>query len=209
MHGRIHFFWVILAVLCAAAALIACIYAGLFGQIYNQPGGSPQETVVRFFDSLKNGDYTAAYDCLGDYNTLGLETEPDSEEARQILQALRTSYGYTLKGECSVDGLNAEQTVHFRYLSIRKTEDAVASRVNTVLEEKIAELPQEEVYADGGGYQTGLTDLVYAETLSTVLRNVDGVAAETDLEIHLQYLDGTWKIITDRSLMSALIGGEM
>ena len=53
MRKGLRLFWLIVSVFCAAAAALACVYAGLFGPVFNQPAGDPQETVTLFFDSLK------------------------------------------------------------------------------------------------------------------------------------------------------------
>ena len=208
MSGKIRLFWLILAVLFAAAAGFACFYADLFGSIYNRPDGDPGETVSQFFDSVRNGNYISAYSCLSDYLTLGLEKQPESAEAEQLYAALRQSYRYTLDGTSSISGRGATQRVQFHALNIRRAEQAAAELVNSILEEKVASLPEAEVYDGSGGYQTGLTDLVYEEALGQVLQNTEPLCTDTNLEIRLTYTNGGWKIITDRNLMSALIGGE-
>ena len=201
-------FWLIFAVLFAAAAGFACFYASLFGSIYNQPEGDPGETVTRFFDSVRNGNYVSAYACLSDYVTLGLERTPETPEAAQLYDALRRSYHYQLDGACTVNGLDATQRVRFEALNIRRTESAVAGLVNGILEQKVAELPDSEVYDGNGGYPSSLTDAVYTEALNQALQNTDGLTAETTLDIQLKYMNGGWYMVTDRSLMNALVGGE-
>ncbi len=207
MGGRIRLFWLILAVLFMAAAILACFYAGLFGSIYNQPGGNPGETVSRFFNGLRNGNYPLAYSCLSDYATLGLEQEPETAEAKLIYEAIRSSYSYSLNGESRISGREAEQDVTFSSLNLRKTEDAVAGRVDGILEEMVAVMPESEVYDGNGGYLTSLTDAVYAEALSAALQDTSGLTEETALVITLKYTGGEWKIVTDRALMNALVGG--
>ncbi len=208
MRRGLRLFWLILSVVFAAAAALACIYAGLFGPVFNRPAGNPQETVTKFFDSLKSGDYPAAYACLSDYDTLGLEQEPETAEAKQIYDALKQSYGYILKGDCAVNGKTAAQRVRFRALNIQRTETAIASRVNGILEAKVAELPQAEIYDADGGYLPSLTDSVYREAIEDALKNTDALAVETELEIALRYEQGEWQIVTDRALLNALVGGE-
>lgn len=207
MRGRVRSVWMIAAVMMLVIAAVACIFAFLFGSIYNRPGGEPQETVVRFFDSLKAGDYPTMYACLSDYGTLGLEKEPENGEAGIIYSALRQSYSYTLNGDCFTEGLEATQRVNFRALNIRRVEDAVKDRVNATVEQLMAELPQEEIYSDGGGYRTEFTDRVYAAALEEVLRNPDPLCADSELVIHLQFTDGAWKMSADRALLTALTGG--
>ena len=208
MKGRFNLFWLIFAVLFAAAAGFACFYAGLFGTIYNHPDGEPAETVILFFDSIRFRNYAQAYACLSDYTTLGLENEPESAEAKQVYEALRSSYSYTLDGSSSVNGREATQNVTLRSLNVRLTESAVQQMVNGILEKMVVELPQSEVYDGNGGYLTSLTDAVYAEALNQALQNTDALCTDTKLQIQLKYMDGMWKIVTDRSLMNALVGGE-
>lgn len=207
MRGRVRAFWLIAAVMMLVIAAVACIYAFLFGSIWNRPGGDPQQTVVRFFDSLKAGDYPAMYDCLSDYSTLGLEEEPESAEAQMIYTALRQSYSYILKGDCYTEGMNASQKVNFRALSVRRVEDAVKAKVNETMEQLMAELEPGEIYGDDGGYRTEFTDLVYETALEQVLRNPDPLCADSELEIRLQFTDGAWKMTADRALLNALTGG--
>ena len=208
MSGRIRLFWLIFAVLFAALAGFACFYADLFGSIYNQPDGNPGDTVARFFNGLRNGDYAMAYSCLSDYATLGLEKEPETAEAKQLYNALRNSYSYSIEENSVVNGREATQNVRFHAINLKRTEDAATQLVNGILEQKVTTLPQSEVYAEDGGYLTSLTDSVYAEALEQVLQNAGTLCTDTELEIRLKYTDGAWKIVADRALMNALVGGE-
>ena len=208
MRGRFRLFWLILAVLFAGMAGFACFFAAMYGSIYNRPDADPAETVTRFFDSVRVRNYPEAYACLSDYASLGLETEPESADARAIYEALRNSYSYTLSGTSSVTGLEASQRVVLHALNLKMTESAVQQRVNGILEELVASMPENEVYDGNGGYLTSFTDAIYTEALNQALQNTDALCSDTQLLIQLKYMDGTWKIVTDRDLMTALIGGE-
>ena len=208
MRGRFRLFWLILAVLFAGMAGFACFFAMMYGSIYNQPDADPVETVTGFFDSLQVRNYPEAYACLSDYASLGLENEPESAEARAVYDALRGSYSYTLSGSSSVTGLEASQRVVLRALNLRMTENAVQQRVNGILEEMVATMPESEVYDGNGGYLTSFTDAIYTEALNQALQDTDALCSDTHLLIQLKYRDGTWKSVTDRNLMTALIGGE-
>ena len=208
MSGRIRLFWVVFTVLFAALAVLACVYATLFGSAYIKPEGDPAETVTWFFDSIRIGNYPSAYSCLSDYVTLGLEQEPETPEARRLYEAMKKSYSYSLQGDCSIDGLDAMQKVSFRALNLRRTEDAVAAIAQEVFEEKTADKPVSDLYDENGALLPSVTDSVYAAALEKALEHPDSLCSETELEIRLQYTDGGWKIVTDRSLMNALVGGE-
>ena len=208
VHGRIRLFWLIIAVLSAALAAFGCLYAGLFGSLYNRPEGDPADTVVQFFESVRLGNYPLAYSCLSDYSSLGLEQQPETPEAQAVYTVLRQSYTYSLDGDCTVNGSDATQEVRLRVLNIRRTEAAAAALVDSVLQNMVAERPNDEVYDDAGGYRSGLTDEVYAEALRQVLSDPDPLCETVNLEVRLQYTDGAWKMITDRALMNALVGGQ-
>ena len=208
MRGKFRLFWLILAVLFAGMAGVACFYAAMYGSIYNRPDADPAETVTRFFESIRARNYPEAYACLSDYASLGLEKEPESAEARAMYDALRNSYSYTLSGSSSVTGLEASQRVVLRALNLRMTENAVQQRVNGILEELVTTMPESEIYDGNGGYPTSFTDTIYKEALYQALQNTDTLCSDTQLLIQLKYMDGTWKIVTDRNLMTALIGGE-
>lgn len=208
MRGKFRLFWLILAVLFAGMAGVACFYAAMYGSIYNRPDADPAETVTRFFESIRARNYPEAYACLSDYSSLGLEKEPESAEARAMYDALRNSYSYTLSGSSSVTGLEASQRVVLRALNLRMTENAVQQRVNGILEELVTTMPESEIYDGNGGYLTSFTDTIYKEALNQALQNTDTLCSDTQLLIQLKYMDGTWKIVTDRNLMTALIGGE-
>ena len=180
----------------------------MYGSIYNRPDADPVETVTRFFDSVQARNYPEAYACLSDYASLGLENEPESAEAKAMYDALRGSYSYTLSGGSTVTGLEASQRVVLRALNLRMTENAVQQQVNGILEEMVTAMPASEVYDGNGGYLTSFTDAIYREALNRALQNTDALCSDTQLLIQLKYMDGTWKIVTDRSLMTALIGGE-
>ena len=208
MRGRFRLFWLILAVLFAGMAGFACFFAMMYGSIYNRPDADPVETVTRFFDSVQARNYPEAYACLSDYASLGLENEPESAEAKAMYDALRGSYSYTLSGGSTVTGLEASQRVVLQALNLRMTENAVQQQVNGILEEMVTAMPASEVYDGNGGYLTSFTDAIYREALNRALQNTDALCSDTQLLIQLKYMDGTWKIVTDRSLMTALIGGE-
>ena len=208
MEGKVKKFWAGMTVLLFAAALLLCVFASWRGSLYIKPSGNPQYTVSAFFDALLAKEYEAAYACLGDYSTLGLENEPASEEARLIYAALKDSYAYELLGRCEEKQMQASQRVSLRYLDVKRVEAEIGKRVNTVLALLVAEKPRNEVYDANDQYLPELTDEVYLRALEQVLEEPSFYASTVEFDVELEYMDGQWLMKTNPSLFNALMGGE-
>ena len=208
IHGRIRLFWLIIAVIFAALAVFACLYAWLFGSIYDRPKGNPADTVATFFESVRVGNYPIAYSCLSDYSSLGLERQPETAEAQAVYAAMKQSYTWNLNGSADISSTDATQKVQLRALNVRRVEAAAAAKVDGILQSMVEDMSEDEVYDEDGNYRSSLTDTVFTEALRQTLSDPDPLCETTNLEIHLQYIDGSWKIIVDRALMTALMGGQ-
>lgn len=207
MKKKINPFWLALSVLLSAAALLLCVIAGRGGVLHLRPNGNPQETASSFFNAIVAGDYPQACSYLSDYSGLGLENAPESETGRALYEALRRSYGFRLAGECRVDRLTAVQPIELRYLDVKAVEREIASRVEGIAEELVAERPGPEIYDEDGNYLESFTDEIYAKALNQVLEDAQSFYTTTDLEVTLRYLDGAWRMETSPALFTALLGG--
>ena len=208
MNGRIRLVWFMAGILLAAAAFLACFYAGLFGSIVNTPQGDPQETVTAFFDHISAGNYEEAYSCLGNYASLGLENEPGTGEGKLIYDAVRSNFTWNLKGDCAINGYSATQKVKVRTLNIKRIESEIASRVDGIMEKVAEGKSAAELYDADGKYLPSVTDEVYLTALHQVLANADSYCMESELDLHLENNGEQWMLIADKALMNALAGGE-
>ena len=196
----------IAVLLCAAGMLLAV--AGCFGgTVIAKPTGDPQEAVTVFFDSLIAGDYTAAYDRVRDYTSLGLENEPSTESGKMAYAALHASYGYELIGSAEVDKLDAAQKVSFTYLSLPALEAAVADETQTQLKHLVQQLPSSEVYDQNNNYLPEVTECAYLQALELVLEHAVDYYTTEEISLALNYTDGRWQLIMNNSLLKALNGG--
>lgn len=207
MEGGIKKFWVFVTVLLIAAALVLCVYASWRGSLYIKPSGNPQLTVSDFCDALKTGKYEAAYACLSDYKTLGLEKEPASEEAKLMFEALKQSYDYELVGRCKETQMSAVQTVSFQYLNVKSVETAISRQVDSVLSQMVRERPRSEIYDENDKYLPELTDEVYLVALQQVLETPEKYYSKAEFDLDLEYVEGSWLIKTNQNLLNALVGG--
>ena len=182
--------------------------AGCFGgTVIAKPTGDPQEAVTVFFDSLIAGDYTAAYDRVRDYTSLGLENEPSTESGKMVYAALHASYGYELTGSVRTDKLDAAQDVSFTYLSLPTLEAAVAEETQVQLKHLVQQLPSSEVYDDNNNYLPEITERAYLQALEKILESAANYYTTDEITLALNYTDGRWQLIMNPSLLKALNGG--
>lgn len=173
-------FWICLSLLSILLIVVLCIIGDKKGILIAKPGGNPRETVEIFMNALKSGDYETAYDCLDEYSSLGLENEPESEEGKVLLSALKRSYDYSLNGECIQKELNAVQKVNFYRLDVVSVNEAVSHQ----------------------------TEMEYIDALNRTLENEDRYRVMDNLDVVLRFTDGKWKIVPDSTLMNAVQGGR-
>ena len=206
MAGRINGFWAVLGVIFAALAVVACVVGLRMGNIYAAPAGDPTEPVNNFFYNIAAGDYQKAYTYLSDYETLGLENEPDTEESRLICNALRESYDYSLRGDCVRDRLSAVQRVSFQYLSLDSVKSDAAGRIPSLLKEIVESRTNSQVYDGNGEYLQSVTDEVYRKALTEALTNSTKYRTSIEVSVDVTYDDGVWLMSLPKELIPAMTG---
>ncbi|MDO5444711.1 MAG: hypothetical protein Q4F31_03725 [Eubacteriales bacterium] len=207
MSGRINGFWAVLAIIFAGLAMLVCVVAARMGTLYSKPKGEPSEPVNSFFTALCAGNFTEAYSYLSDYESLGLENPPDSEESRLLYNALRSSYDYSFRSDAVRDRLHAVQNVSFRHLNLDAVKNDASGRITPLLKEIVETRSRSQVYDDEGNYLESVTDEVYRKALTEALNNAAKYYTSSELDIEVDYTDGKWMMSTSPELISALLGG--
>ena len=205
--GKINAFWAVLAILLAALGLILCVVGLDLGTVVARPDGDPQETAQAFFEALLARDYPAAYACLSNYTSLGLENTPAEEDTRLIAEALKSSYGYTLLGRPTVENLQAKQRVAVLHLNLSKIRQEAVIRSGAILQELIAQRDRSLLYDADGHFLPTVSDEVYHKAIAEVLESGTAPKTSSEMELTLVYRDGKWLIEAGEELLAALSGG--
>lgn len=184
MGRKISGFWAVMTAVLCAAALVLCLTGYISGSrpLVAEPGGDPGETVIRFFEALTTGSYENACSYINGYSDLGLNREPDSEEGRLILNALKSSYKAEAMGEFIRDGLSATQRVAFTYLDISAVNEAAL-----------------DLQKSTGDYMTALKQ---------VISSAESCCRTEEIDVRLDYSNGKWLIDAGGNLTDALSGGK-
>ena len=186
---KIHPFWGALAALLFDITLVLCLVGFVGGVLYVRTPSDPRDAVTGFFDALKAGDTASAYALLENYESLGLENTPPTENGKLLLEALLGSYEYSLVGECRQSGVRAEQTVLLTSLDLNKVADG-----------RVQKLPDGSEPAPGED-----TPLL---PVSNVLEENPDIKTTAEYQVELRYTNGQWRIVLDDALRNALAGGR-
>ncbi len=205
-RSRLRRFHGIAAVLLGTTAILLCIYAASGNTIYTRASGDPQETIVLFTESLKNGDYQTADSLLLKGASLGLNRTPDSEEEALLLAALKASWDFAPYGECTITQRSAWQQMRVQHLSLTALDAALQERSKEVLSGLVRSLPMTEVYDENGEYLPSLAETAYREALRDVISHAEDYYTYTGITLELRESNGTWLIVPDERLISVLSG---
>ncbi len=200
-------FWMLLCVIVITATLLVSVTAKGVGTVYARPNGDPRQEISAFMDDICRGDYSAAYSRLKDYSTLGLENQPGSEAGRIIYDTLRSSYDYQLVGNCTIDKLNAVQTVRLKYLDLGSISDDVQTHTMAALESIVQSRAHNEVYDDNSQYLPEVATEAYLTAVGEVMAEPEKYYRSVEFDVNAEYSDGSWKIITAPAMLKALNGG--
>lgn len=201
--------WAILAILLAGVALITATVGYNVGTVYTKPDGDPKDTVIDFFNAVKTGSYTTAYDCLSDYTGLGLENPPEDETGAAVFEALRYSYDYTIMGGTTVNKLKAFVPVRVKYLDIGEMGRAIPELVNMNLEKIVQSTPRNQVYDSENNYLPEVTDKAYLQAMEKLLARPETYYVTEQINVELEYENGQWYIVSAPELLNAISGGTL
>lgn len=206
-NKNVNIFFLILSVLSAFALIILIIKSTSLGMFYVKTSGSPTDSITRFYSAIIASDYDTACTYLADYDELGLDNIPETSEGQLLLDSLKSSYSYSLIGQPTIDKLNAVQRVSFTYLNISTVESETASKMDSILDDKVQTLPRNELFDDNNNYLPELIDAVYEEALTDTLANSESYYETVEYDVFLEYKNNKWVIKTNNDMLTSLLGG--
>ena len=173
------------------------------------PLPDPMETVTTFFDSVCAEDYSAAYECLSGYDTLGLENIPEDTYAAAFWKIVRSNTSWeALSG--TVNGTEASMQVSVISPDLNQLVEGLGDDVNARIEERVEEAATTDgIYDEENNFLQEFVLEVYDEVLTERLKQASYPTMTTTVTVYLIYTDSVWKIVPDTELMNALTGGAV
>lgn len=197
---------------CISAFFVAGVLFLAFGSlnmgtVQITTNGNPGETVRYYYDAILSENYEQAYGYLRDYESLGLEKNSDDELRQRLMNALKESYACELVGDTVVSDLTAVQRVRFSYLNIDRIMQNADAGMEKVLNDKVQSRPKKESFDEDNNYRPELLEEAYEESLEKAFAVAESYVETLEYDVELQYIDGSWYIVTNEEMMKGFSGG--
>ena len=204
----IDYFLGAVALIVCIAVLCLCFYSTKAGTLYIKTSGDPSQVVSRFYDAMLSGQLDAAYSYLADCSSLGLEKESTDEYGQLLKYALLASFDYKLIGDVKVDGRSASQDVSFTYLDLMSMTESASLYIDDILNDKVQNLPKDQVFDDNGDYLQSCLDDTYKEALGKSLGHAADYYTEITYTVTMSFDGENWYINTNDEMIKGFSGGR-
>ncbi|MBQ7143852.1 MAG: hypothetical protein IJR65_01685 [Oscillospiraceae bacterium] len=171
---------------------------------------APTARLEAFFDALEARDYPAAYACLSNYGSLGLENAPDDPIAALLWEAEQDNWDFEILPDHEMNGAELMKRVRITALDTA----ALTAPIGEKVQEKLAAVVEnattnEEVYDEDGNYRTELLETALREAAEEAFADAAAHTVTREITVRLSYADGEWLIAADNQLLSALTSGAV
>lgn len=202
-----------LAFLLALAALAVAglgIYAALHFQgqlpMLLEPSPRARQTVEAMLGAVGAGDYDTAGSMILGCPKLGVDVPAQEQLGQMLWETYQENLAFTPVGQC----YSTQSGVAFDYKVTRLEWDSVMEplreRAQKLLEERVAAATDiSEVYDENNEYREDFVKETLHMAMEAALQE-EAVYTETVFTVNLIYQDGTWWIVSDNALLSAISG---
>lgn len=171
------------------------------------PADNARTQVVRMFDAVCSGDYEAAAAYMQAEPQLGVDRAASGQVGVLIWDAFEESLSYELVGQCYATHSGVAQDVRFTCLDISSVTQTLRQRSQALLAQRVENAQDvSEIYNENNEYREELVMQVLYEAACEALEQ-DAACTQYEFTVNLKYADGTWWIIPDSALLTAVSGG--
>ena len=169
----------------------------------------PVHAIESFFSCLKAGDFDGAYAHITG-GTLGLENVPEDAESALLWRAQRSAWDFKIADGYGMIGSRLTRQVTVSGVDFSSAAPAINARVQAMLAEDTENATfAADVLDEHGNYDQ---ELIMAH-LFTALEELTAAPGDYrrswELTVQLTYADGEWKLVPDKTLLTALTGGAV
>lgn len=172
-----------------------------------EPSEQALDTAQRLLQAVSEGDYERAEGYLLGNPSLGIEREAESQVGRLVWEAYQKSLTFTPEGESYATASGIAQDYRVRYLKFDSVTEKLRERSQLLLEQRVETAEDiSDVYDENNNYREDVVMEVLEQAAEEALRE-DAVYTEVVITVNLTYQNGTWFVLANEELLSAISGG--
>lgn len=165
---------------------------------------SASDRVTVMMDAVCSGDFDTVSQLILGSPDLGVKKQIESEEGALLWNAYLDSMSYELDGECYATEKGIAQDVLFTSLSLDNVTSDWYQRAQALLKQRVAEAEDlSEVYDDNYEYREDFVMNVLLDAAQNSLAENTQLITQK-LTIEVQYHEGQWLVVADRTLLNAI-----
>lgn len=160
--------------------------------------------VTVMMDAVCSGDFDTVSQSILGAPDLGVEKQIESEVGALLWNAYLESMSYELDGECYATEKGIAQDVVFTSLSLDNVTSDWHQRAQDLLKQRVAEAEDiSEVYDDNYEYREDFVmNVLYDAAQNSLAENTQLITQKLTIEV--QYHEGQWLVVADRTLLNAI-----
>lgn len=187
--------------------MVLCLVSLDAGTVLLTPPDEALERAEAMMDAVASGDYASAGALMYGQPDLGADREPADEVGKLVWDAFVGSISYEFVGECYATDSGISQNVSVTALDLSSVMSNLKPRVNTLLNERIAQATEMSQLYDGeNNFREELVNEVLMEAVTAALAE-DAQNITREVTLSIAYRDGQWWVVPDAALLQAISGG--
>jgi len=171
------------------------------------PPGEALERAETMMDAVAAGDYASAGQLMYGQPDLGADREPADKVGQLVWDSFTNSISYEFVGECYATDSGISQNVSITCLELSSVMSNLKTRVNTLLNERIAQATEmSQLYDEENNFREDLVEEVLQQAVTAALQE-DAQSVTREVTLSLAYREGQWWVVPDAALLNAISGG--
>ncbi len=203
-----------LAVIFGIAALAAAVF-GIYTAMDNRDAlpvlVTPSQEALRVasdvLQAVEDGDYEKAGSMILGVPDLGVDREADGAVGQFLWNAYQESLEFEPVGELFTTKEGVAQRYIVRYLDVNSVASNLRTYSQSLLQKRVEEAKEvSEVYNEKHEYREDVVMEVLYEAAEVALEE-NASYIEKEFIVNLSYRSGSWWVVLDDGLLSAISGG--
>ena len=195
---------------CAAGLCVTLSFQNMNASpvLVEQPEAA-REQVAIMMDAVSSNDFATASQVIKGNPVFGADREPADAVSGLIWDAFLESICYEQVGDLYATDSGVAQNITVTTLDISSVTANLKERSTKLLEQRVADAEDpHEVYDENNEYREEFVMQVLYDAAKQALAE-DARTVTNDVTINMIYEDGTWWIVSDSRLLSAISGGVL